>query len=64
MKQGNQPVTDHWNQFRLIAKETNCDDQMLQRLLLKSFNKKIQNAWAQVDQDMGSTEELANWAVK
>ena len=41
MRQGNQPVTDHWNQFRLIATETNCDDQALQRLLLKSFNKKI-----------------------
>ena len=26
IKQGNQPVTDHWNQFRLIATETNCDD--------------------------------------
>ena len=26
MRQGNQPVTDHWNQFRLIATETNCDD--------------------------------------
>ena len=24
----------------------------------------IQDTWAQVDQDMGSTEELANWAVK
>ena len=64
MRQGNQPVTDHWNQFRLIATETNCDDQTLQRLLLKSFNKKLQDAWAQVDQDMRSTEELANWAVK
>ena len=64
MRQGNQTVTDHWNQFRLIATETNCDDQTLQRLLLKSFNKKIQDAWAQVDQDMQSTEELANWAVK
>ena len=60
MRQGNQPVTDHWNQFRLIATETNCDDQTLQRLLLKSFNKKIQDAWAQVDQDMRSTEKLAN----
>ena len=64
MRQGNQPVTDHWNQFRLIATETNCDDQTLQRLLIKSFNKKIQDKWAQVDQDMQSTEELANWAVK
>ena len=27
MKQGNQPVTDHGNQFRLIATETNCDDE-------------------------------------
>ena len=64
MKEGNQPVTDHWNQFRLIATETNCDNQTLQRLLLKSLNKKIEDAWAQVDQDMGSTEELANWVVK
>ena len=64
IKQGNQPVTDHWNQFRLIATEKNCDDQTLQRLLLNSFNQKIQDAGAQVDQDMGSTEELANWAVK
>ena len=64
MRQGNQPVTDHWNQFSLIATETNCDDQTLQRLLDECFNKKIQDGWAQVDQDMGSTEELANWAVK
>ena len=64
MRQGNQPVTDPWNQFRLIATETNCDDQTLQRLLIKRFNKKIQNAWAKVDQDMQSTEELANWVVK
>ena len=49
MRQGNQPVTDHRNQFRLTATETNCDDQTLQRLLLKSFNRKIQDAWAQVD---------------
>ena len=49
MRQGNQPVTDHWIQFRLIVTETNCDDQTLQRLLLKSFYKKIQDAWAQVD---------------
>ena len=64
MRQENQPVTNHWNQFRLIAKETNCDDQTLQRLLLKSFNQKLQDVWTQVDQDMGSTEELANWTVK
>ena len=43
MREGNQPVADHWNQFRLIATETNCDDQTLQRLLLKIFNKKIQD---------------------
>ena len=64
MSQGNQPVTNHWHQFRLIATETNCNDQTLQRLLLKSFNKKIHDSWAQVDLDMRSTEELANWAVK
>ena len=64
MKHVNQPVTDYWNPFRLIAIETNCDDQTLQRPLLKSFNKKIQDAWAQVNQDMRSTEKLANWAVK
>ena len=52
MRQGNQPVTDYWNQFRLIATETTCDDQTLQRLLLKSFNKKLQDAWAQVDQEI------------
>ena len=64
IRQGNQLVTDHWNQFRLIATETNCNDQTLQRLPLKSFNEKIQAVWEQVDQDMRSTEELANWAVK
>ena len=25
-RQGNQPFTDHWNQFRLIATETKCND--------------------------------------
>ena len=64
MRQGNQPVTDHWNQFPLIARDMNCDDQTLQIVLLKSFNQKIPDGWVQVDQDMRSTEELANWAVK
>ena len=64
IRQGKQSVTDHCNQFRLISTETNCNDQTLQRLLLKSFNKNLQDAWAQVDQDMGSTENLANWAIR
>ena len=64
IKQGNETVTDHWNEFRLIATETNCDNPTLQRLLLKSFNRKIHDAWGQVDQDIGSMEEFANWAVK
>lgn len=64
IKQGKQSVNDYWNQFRLISTETNCDDQKLPRLLLKSFNKNLQNAWAQVEQNMGSTEALANWEIK
>ena len=40
MKQGNDPVNGHWNQFRLIATETNCDNQTPQRLLLRSSTKR------------------------
>jgi hypothetical protein len=64
MTQGKRPVTDYWNEYRLTSTDANYDDKTLQRLFLRGLSPTLQDAWAQDNYEVDTTEDLADWAIK
>ena len=59
MEQGRTPVMDHWSQFRLITTEANCDDHILQRTFIKSWNRNLQQVWLHQEEEIDDIDDLA-----
>ena len=45
MKQGRRSMTEYWNEFRLVASETELDDSTAGEWLLGGMITDLQNAW-------------------
>jgi hypothetical protein len=64
MKQGRRSMTEYWNEFRLVASETELDDSTAGEWLLGGMIADLQNAWGASSDKYTSTEALANWAIE
>ena len=57
-------MTEYWNEFRLVASETELDDSTAGEWLLGGMITDLQNAWGASSDKYTSTEALANWAIE
>ena len=57
-------MTEYWNEFRLVASETELDDSTAGEWLLGRMNIDVQNACGASSIKYTSTESLANWAIE
>jgi len=64
MGQGNRSVTEYWNEFRLVASETELDDSTRRELLLGGMIVELQNAWGASSEEYEDLEALAQWAIR
>jgi hypothetical protein len=64
LRQGKMNATDYWNKLRLLATEAQFDEATLGRACLRGFNKDLQDAWAQSEQEFTNTESMAIWAIE
>ena len=64
MKQGQKSMTKYWNEFRLVASETELDDSTAGEWLLGGMNPEIQNAWGASSDKYTNITALANWAIE
>jgi len=64
MKQGKRSVPEYWNEFRLLASETELDDSTGGELLLGAMIAELQNAWGASSEEYEELEALAQWAIR
>jgi len=64
MTQGSKGATEYWNEYRLIASQTEMDDATLTYHLMKGFKTELQDAWGMDGSDSQDPQFVANGAIK
>jgi hypothetical protein len=64
MRQGGNPVTEYWNDYRLVATDANEDEGTMKRQFLKGLKRELQTAWANDSFEARTVEQLARWAIE
>ena len=64
MKQERKSMTEYWNEFRLVASETELDDSTAGKWLLGAKNVELQNAWRASCDKYTKAGALTNWAIE
>jgi len=64
MKQGKWSVREYWNEFHLLASETELDDWRGGELLWGGMNTELQNAGGATSEEYKDLEDLAQWTIQ
>ena len=57
-------MTKYWNEFRLVATETELDNSTAGEWLLGGMNSELQNAWGASSVKYSYIVALANWTIR